>query len=361
MAVPMDKLDKLDDLVASHLGGTSSSTRAAGNDPRHGARDRRQERSERQREHIAKLNRRAAESEARLKRLYDAIEAGVADLDDPALKDRIDGLKAIRHRAKADAERAQAMLQNAGSQAGTPQMLSKFAHAARQRSRLEGGGYRRDHLRALAQRVEVAEGEVRIMGSKSRLLRTLVANGGASGVPTQGLKWRRGRDSNPRSPARGTTVFETAPFDRSGTSPSRRTQRVSTAAIGTTREQHRVLTPAGHRTPSGWRFGTGTHRFATRPSSERESGNRMQRMAVELGGYVDHLRSRHNNVADSSNVIKNYDFCPILQEPLVQLLRAVIFDNFSDAKSHYRFGCDALYWLSGSRPLRGQPGVAPFR
>ena len=36
-----------------------------------------------------------------------------------------------------------------------------------------------------------------------------------------GLYWRRGRDSNPRSPARGTTVFETAPFDRSGTSPSR--------------------------------------------------------------------------------------------------------------------------------------------
>ena len=32
--------------------------------------------------------------------------------------------------------------------------------------------------------------------------------------------WRRGRDSNPRSPAKGTTVFETAPFDRSGTSPA---------------------------------------------------------------------------------------------------------------------------------------------
>ncbi len=47
-------------------------------------------------------------------------------------------------------------------------------------------------------RVEVAEGEVRIMGSKFRLLQTLVANGGAGGVPTQGLKWRRERDSNPR-------------------------------------------------------------------------------------------------------------------------------------------------------------------
>ena len=68
---------------------------------------------------------------------------------------------------------------------------------ARQRIRQEGG-YRRDHLRALAQRVEVAEGEVRIRGSKSRLLQTLVANGGAGGVPTQGLKWRTGWDSNPR-------------------------------------------------------------------------------------------------------------------------------------------------------------------
>ncbi len=198
MAVPMDKLD---DLVASHLEDRLlqperlETILAA-------VLDRRQERSERQREHIAELNKRAAESEARLKRLYDAIEAGVADLDDPALKDRIDGLKAIRDQAKADAERAQAMLQNSGSKAVTPQMLSKFARAARQRIRLEGGGYRRDHLRALAQRVEVADGEVRIMGSKSRLLQALVANGSVNSVPIQGLKWRRGGDSNPRYPCR---------------------------------------------------------------------------------------------------------------------------------------------------------------
>ena len=80
----------------------------------------------------------------------------------------------------------------------TPQMLRKFAATARQRIRLERGGYRRDHLRALAQRVGVAEGEVRIMGSKSRLLQTLVAGSGVNSVPTQGLKWRKGRDSNPR-------------------------------------------------------------------------------------------------------------------------------------------------------------------
>ena len=68
--------------------------------------DRRQEQSERRRDHFAELNKRSAESELRLKRLYDAIEAGVADINDPALKDRIDGLKAIRDLAKADTDRA---------------------------------------------------------------------------------------------------------------------------------------------------------------------------------------------------------------------------------------------------------------
>ena len=57
----------------------------------------------------------------------------------------------------------------------TPRTLKTFARTARKRMRTESGGYRRDHLRALAQRVEVDAKEVRIMGSKSELLRTLVA------------------------------------------------------------------------------------------------------------------------------------------------------------------------------------------
>ncbi len=194
MAVPMEKLD---DLVASHLKDRllqpeRLETILAG------VLDRREERADRRREHIAELNKRATEADLRLKRLYDAIETGVAGLDDPALKDRIEALKAVRDHAKADATRAQAMLQSSGQQAVTPQTLRKFAGTARERIRLEGGGYRRDHLRALAQRVEVDTGEVRIMGSKSRLLQTLVANGSVNAVPTQGLKWRMGWDSNPR-------------------------------------------------------------------------------------------------------------------------------------------------------------------
>ena len=192
MAVPMEKLD---DLVADHLEKRLlqperlETILAA-------VLDRRQEQGERRREHIAELNKRAAEAELRLKRLYDAIEAGITDLDDPALKDRIDGLKALRDQARADAERARAMLDSSGAKAITPQMVRTFAKAARERIRLDGGGYRRNHLRALAQRVEVADSEVRIVGSKARLLQTLLGKPGANTVPTQGLNWRSGRDSN---------------------------------------------------------------------------------------------------------------------------------------------------------------------
>ena len=77
-----------------------------------------------------------------------------------------------------------------------------IARQARKRMRAKGGGYRRDHLRALAQRVEVDAKEVRIMCGKSELLRTLVAASGAKtagfGVPSLAPKWLPGPDSNQR-------------------------------------------------------------------------------------------------------------------------------------------------------------------
>ena len=126
------------------------------------------------------------------------VETGAADLLDPALKDRIAGLKAVRDQAQTDAERTQAMAESAGQQAITPAMVKKFARTARERMRIDGGGYRRDQQRALAQRVEVADGEVRIIRSKVDLLRTLAAASGvksaAGGVRSSVLNWRRGRD-----------------------------------------------------------------------------------------------------------------------------------------------------------------------
>ena len=132
-----------------------------------------------------------------------AIETGVADLADPGLKERIAGLQAIRDQAQADTMRAQAVLDSAAQQPITTTVLRKFASTARKRMRIEGGGYRRDHLRALAQRVEVADHEVRIMGSKSDLLRTLAAISGVKsatgGVRSSVLNWRTSQSTANRS------------------------------------------------------------------------------------------------------------------------------------------------------------------
>jgi site-specific DNA recombinase len=65
----------------------------------------------------------------------------------------IAGLKAIRDQAQADAARPQAALESAAQHPVTATMLREFAATARRRMRIEGDSYRRDHLRALAQRV----------------------------------------------------------------------------------------------------------------------------------------------------------------------------------------------------------------
>uniref|UniRef100_E6VP48 Resolvase domain n=1 Tax=Rhodopseudomonas palustris (strain DX-1) TaxID=652103 RepID=E6VP48_RHOPX len=192
-------MDKLDDLVASHLEERLLQPKRL-ETILGSLLDRREERAERRREHLAELNRRLTETDQRLNRLYDAIEAGLADLNDSVLKERMAGLKAIRDQAQADAERIQMTLDSSGNQSVTVDMIDAFASEARKGLRLEGGGYRRDHLRAFAQRVEVADTEVSIMGSKSELLRTLVAASGgksaAFGVHSSVLKWRTRHDSN---------------------------------------------------------------------------------------------------------------------------------------------------------------------
>ena len=199
MSVPMEKLD---DLVASHL--EERLLRPERLEPLLSAiLDRRQEQAARKRTHVAELNKRATETDLRLKRLYDAIENGVADVDDPDLKERIATLKATRDQAKADAERVTALLGATGRKSIAPDMLAKFATVARERMRVEGGGYRRDHIRALAQRVEVDVGEVRILGSKSNLLQALIAGATETkqgAVPSFVPKWCTRRDSNPRPP-----------------------------------------------------------------------------------------------------------------------------------------------------------------
>jgi hypothetical protein len=102
-----------------------------------------------------------------------------ADLADRLLKDRIAELKATRDQALTDAERVEGALDRLGP-AIAPAALKTFATQTRKRMRTESGGDRGDHLRALAQRIEVDAKKIRIMGRKSVLLRTLVAASSAS-------------------------------------------------------------------------------------------------------------------------------------------------------------------------------------
>ena len=109
---------------------------------------------------------------------------GISDLADPMLTDRVAELKAIRDQARVDAERAEDAIERSGPTIITPQALKTFARQARRRMRTESGGYRRDHLRALAQRVEVDAKEVRSMGPRACCCATRVA---ASSAKTAGF------------------------------------------------------------------------------------------------------------------------------------------------------------------------------
>jgi len=96
--VPMDKLDTL---VADHIEHRLLQPSRL-EKILYSVLDRREDRAERQATHIAELRKRTTEADAKLKRLYDAIENGVTDLSDLLLKDRITELKAIRDQARAD-------------------------------------------------------------------------------------------------------------------------------------------------------------------------------------------------------------------------------------------------------------------
>ncbi|WP_319797222.1 hypothetical protein [Nitrobacter sp.] len=142
-------MDKLDDLVASHMEERLLQPKRLKTILAN-LLDRREDRAERRRQHLAELHKRITGTEQRSGRLYDAIEGGMVDKDDTALKDRIAGLKAIRDQATADAERTQATLDRAGGESVSLDMIDDFSRTAREGLRLESGGYRRDHLRAFA-------------------------------------------------------------------------------------------------------------------------------------------------------------------------------------------------------------------
>jgi hypothetical protein len=110
----------------------------------------RRERSvERRRAQVTDLKRAAAEADAKLPRLYEAIENGIADPADPNLKTRLSELAATREAARAEVNRLEAEENEVPRL--TPDILRSFASGARRRLRDEDGTLRRHYVRVLAQ------------------------------------------------------------------------------------------------------------------------------------------------------------------------------------------------------------------
>jgi site-specific DNA recombinase len=156
-----------------------------------------------EKDRIEELKRQAGDAEAKLTRLYEAIENGLAELNDPNLKGRIVELKRIRDAARADVERAEAR-DSKGAEI-TPETLVRFAGLAREGSRRDDGTFRRSHVQKIVQRAEVGADQIILRGSTLQLLETLVASRGKRGVETAGIevhsfvpKWLPEQDSNLR-------------------------------------------------------------------------------------------------------------------------------------------------------------------
>ena len=149
------------------------------------------------------MKRQAGDAEAKLTRLYEAIESGLAELNDPNLKGRITELKRIRDAARADVERAETR-DSKGAEI-TPEALARFACLAREGLRRADGTFRRSHVQKIVQRAEVGANQIVVRGSALQLLETVVASGGKLGVETAGIgvrsfvpKWLPEQDSNLR-------------------------------------------------------------------------------------------------------------------------------------------------------------------
>ncbi len=197
MAVQMDKLDEA---IISHLEDRLLEPKRL-ETLMEQLLDRRQEWADQRRGHVSELRKKATEAEAKLSRLYEAVENGLLSGSDGSLKERVDELTRIRDQARADADRVIASIERIAPKI-TAASLHRFATAARRKLRDRECGYRREHLRALTQRVEViSKTEARIIGSRTALMRALAFSDGGDSAAGGGVlsfkpEWRTRRDSN---------------------------------------------------------------------------------------------------------------------------------------------------------------------
>lgn len=179
-------MDKLDTAVVTHLSDRLLTTERLAETL--GALD--QRRAEKDAEvgrRIATLQAEFIEAEDKLKRLYQMVEEGVAELDD-ILRERIASLRTDRERAQAALDRIRPQL---GTNAIDPARLEKFCREMRENISTGDIGFRRTFLRSLVDHIEVADDKVRIVGDTATLDQVIA---GKAGVRSFARKWRAGQN-----------------------------------------------------------------------------------------------------------------------------------------------------------------------
>lgn len=136
------------------------------------------------------------ESQSRLDRLYDAIEAGVAEVRDPKFKARVDLAKLQIREGNANLE---VLHQRRSAKAElSPALVRRFSSNIRRRLRDADPSFRRTWLHMFVSKVTIGKDRIRICGPKDQLLKA-VSDGEDSAramVPTFAREWRARRDSN---------------------------------------------------------------------------------------------------------------------------------------------------------------------
>ena len=136
------------------------------------------------------------EAQSRLERLYDAIEAGVAELHDSRFKDRIDLAKLQIREGNANLD---ILRQRRSVKAQlSPAMVRRFSSGIRRRLRDADPSFRRTWLHLFVSKVMIGKDRIRICGPKDQLLKAVSKDEDSARnmVPTFAREWRTRQDSN---------------------------------------------------------------------------------------------------------------------------------------------------------------------
>jgi hypothetical protein len=138
------------------------------------------------------LEKEAHDTADRLCRLYKLVEDGMAEMDD-VLRDRITALKADRKRVHAALDRAREGGQPTPDL--SPILVEQFGRTMREKLTTGAVPFRKAYLGAIVDRVEVDDGQIRIVGRKDVVEQAVLAKSGpVPGVRSFVPKWRAGQD-----------------------------------------------------------------------------------------------------------------------------------------------------------------------